>query len=135
MHSATRSLFAWAVLGWVFSPCTAHADGQATVKFNLPSQSLAESLRAVASQTQTNILFDRALVRGLTAQALDAQLNLDQAMRRLLAGTGLTYLKTDEKTVVIAVAEKTGDPATTHETASPISPAPTQHFASAAGLT
>src|ERR1700735_3629492 len=135
MHSATRSLFAWAVLGWVFYSCTAHADGQATVKFNLPSQSLAESLRAVASQTQTNILFDRALVRGLTAQALDEQLNLDQAMRRLLAGTGLTYLKTDEKTVVIVPADKTVDPSSSRDVASPSSPTATQRLATAGGST
>ena len=135
MHSGIRSLFARAVLGWLFLSCAVHADGQATVKFNLPSQSLAESLRAVASQTQTNILFDRVLVRGLMAQALDAQLNLDQAMRRLLAGTGLAYRKTDEKTVVIVLADKTGDPATTRDSASPSSPATTRHLASAAGLT
>ena len=135
MHSGIRSLSARVVLGWLLLSCTVQADAQVTVKFNLPSQSLAESLRAVASQTQTNILFDRVLVHGLMAQALDAQLNLDQAMRRLLAGTGLTYRKTDEKTVVIVVADKTGDPSTTHDTASPSSPAPTQHLASSAGLT
>src|ERR1700742_4366084 len=119
MHSATRSLFAWAVLGWVFFSCAVHADGQATVKFNLPSQSLAESLRAVASQTQTNILFDRVLVRGLTAQPLDAQLNLDQAMHRLLAGTRLTYRKTDDKTVVIEPVDKTGASSSTRNISSP----------------
>jgi iron complex outermembrane receptor protein len=135
MHSGIRSLFARVVLGWLLLSCTVHADAQVTVKFNLPSQSLAESLRAVASQTQTNILFDRLLLHGLMAQALDAQLNLDQAMRRLLAGTGLTYRKTDEKTVVIIVADKTGDPSTTHDTASPSGPAPTQHLASTAGST
>ena len=135
MHSGIRSLFARTVLGWLFLSCAVQADGQLTVKFNLPSQSLAESLRAVASQTQTNILFDRVLVHGLMAQALDAQLNLDQAMRRLLAGTGLTYRKTDEKTVVIVVADKTGDPSITHDTASPSSPTATQHLASTAGLT
>jgi iron complex outermembrane recepter protein len=135
MHSGIRSLSARVVLGWLLLSCTVQADAQVTVKFNLPSQTLAESLRAVASQTQTNILFDRVLVHGLMAQALDAQLNLDQAMRRLLAGTGLTYRKTDEKTVVIVVADKTGDPSTTHDTASPSRPAPTQHLASTAGST
>ena len=117
MHSCIRSALARAALGLVFLSWAAHADGQATVKFNLPSQSLAESLRAVASQTETNILFDRALVRGLTAQALDAQLSLDQAVSRLLAGTGLTYRKTDEKTVVIVPAEKAVDPPASHDTA------------------
>lgn len=135
MHRGIRSLSTRVVLGWLFLSCTVQADAQVTVKFNLPSQSLAESLRAVASQTQTNILFDRVLLHGLMAQALDAQLNLDQAMRRLLAGTGLTYRKTDEKTVVIVAADKTGDPSTTHDTASPGNPAPTQHLASTAGST
>jgi iron complex outermembrane receptor protein len=134
MHSGL-SLFARAVLGLVFLSCAAHADGQATVKFNLPSQSLAESLRAVASQTQTNILFDRLLVRGLMAQPLDAQLNLDQAMRRLLAGTGLTYRKTDDKTVVIEPADKTGASSTTRNIMNSSSSAPAQHFASTGGLT
>src|ERR1700722_19370702 len=119
MHSGIRSLFARAVLGLVFLSCAVHADGQATVKFNLPSQPLAESLRAVASQTQTNILFDRALVRGLTAQALKADLSLDQAMGRLLAGTGLTYRKTDDKTVVIVHADKAAGFPITHEAVNP----------------
>src|SRR6202167_513199 len=135
MHSGIRSLFARAVLGLMFLSCAVYADGQGTVKFNLPSQSLAESLRAVASQTQTNILFDRALVRGLMAQALDAQLNLDQAMRRLLAGTGLTYLKTDEKTVVIVPVDKTVGPSSSRDVASPSSPTATQHLATADGST
>jgi iron complex outermembrane receptor protein len=99
----------------MFLSCAAHAGGQA-VKFNLPSQSLAQSLRALASQTQTNILFDQALVRGLTARALDAELSLDQAMDRLLAGTGLTYRKTDEKTVVIAPARGTVVPPASRDT-------------------
>jgi len=119
----------------MFLSCAAHADGQATVKFSMPSQPLAESLRAVASRTQTNILFDRALVRGLTARALDAELSLDQAMDRLLAGTGLTYRKTDEKTVVIVPADKTGDVSTSHDTVIPSSPATRQRLASAGGLT
>src|ERR1700761_8042751 len=124
MHSGIRSLLAQAALGLMFLSSTANADGQATVKFNLPSQSLAESLRAVASQTQTNILFDRVLVRGLTAQPLEAQLNLDQAMHRLLAGTGLTYRKTDDKTVVIEPVDKTGASSSTRNISSPSNTAP-----------
>jgi iron complex outermembrane recepter protein len=115
MHDGIRSALTRAVLGFMFLSSTAHAGGQ-PVKFNLPSQSLAQSLRALASQTQTNILFDQALVRGLTARALDAELSLDQAMDRLLAGTGLTYRKTDEKTVVIAPARGTVVPPASRDT-------------------
>lgn len=115
MQNRIRAAFASVVVAMTLLSCAAFADGQATVKFNLPSQPLAESLRAVASQTQTNILFDRALVRGLTAQALKAELSLDQAMGRLLAGTGLTYRKTDDKTVVIVHADKAAEVPITHE--------------------
>ncbi len=117
MHKWIRSAFTWVAMGLAILSCVAYADGQSTVRFNLPSQSLAESLRAVASQTETNILFDRALVRGLTAQALKAELSLDQAMTRLLAGTGLTYRKTDEKTVVIVHADKATAFPMTHDAA------------------
>ena len=115
MHDGIRSALTRAILGFMLLSCAAHAGGQ-PVKFNLPSQSLAQSLRALASQTQTNILFDQALVRGLTAQALDAELSLEQAMDRLLAGTGLTYRKTDEKTVVIAPARGTAVPPASRDT-------------------
>jgi iron complex outermembrane receptor protein len=121
MRDRIRSALTRAVLGFMFLSCTAHAGGQ-PVKFNLPSQSLAQSLRALASQTQSNILFDQALVRGLTARALDGELSLDQAMDRLLAGTGLTYRKTDEKTVVIAPARGTVVPPASHDTSIATSP-------------
>jgi iron complex outermembrane recepter protein len=121
MHDRIRSALTRAVLGFMFLSCAAYAGGQ-PVKFNLPSQSLAQSLRALASQTQSNILFDQALVRGLTARALDGELSLDQAMDRLLAGTGLTYRKTDEKTVVIAPARGTVVPPASRDTSIATSP-------------
>jgi iron complex outermembrane recepter protein len=114
MNTCTRSTLARAIWVLLLLSSAAFADGQAKVKFNLPSQPLADSLRALASQTQTNILFDRALVRGVTAQPLDAELSLDQAIDRLLAGTGLTYRKTDDKTVVIAAPRRTSDTPTSH---------------------
>jgi iron complex outermembrane recepter protein len=122
MKTCKTSAFARTVLVLMMLSSAALADGQTRVKFNLPSQPLADALRALASQTQTNILFDRALVRGVTAQALEAELSLDQAIDRLLAGTGLTYRKTDDKTVVIAPARKPFDSPTSH--VSPIANGP-----------
>ena len=132
MHDGIRSALTRAVLGFMFLSCVAHAGGQ-PVKFNLPSQSLAQSLRALASQTQTNILFDQALVRGLTARALDAELSLDQAMDLLLAGTGLTYRKTDEKTVVIAPARSTVVPPASRDTSTATSASRVAALGSSAG--
>jgi len=86
-------VLARAILAAAFLSASAVAHAQATTKFDLPAQSLADSLRAVASQTHSNILFDRSLVAGLSAKALAAQLSVDDALKRLLAGTGLTYRK------------------------------------------
>ncbi len=78
----------------------AHADGSRT-EFNLPAQPLAASLRAIAGQTSSNILFDQSLVDGLSARPLKAQLTTEEALKALLRDTGLTYRTTDDKTVMI----------------------------------
>jgi hypothetical protein len=82
--------------------------GQARSSFDLPAQPLAASLRAVASQTDTNVLFDPPLVEGRVAPALKAQITLDQAFLKLLTGTGLTYKYLDDKTVTIIAASGAG---------------------------
>jgi outer membrane receptor protein involved in Fe transport len=79
----------------------ATASAQATRQFNLPAQPLADSLRAVAGQTNSNILFDRRIVSGFSARPLNATLSVEEALRQLLAGTGLTYRNTDDRTVMI----------------------------------
>lgn len=84
-----------------------HAQAQTRSSFDLPVQSLATSLRAVASLTGTNVLFDPPLVEGRVAPALKAQLTLDQAFAKLLAGTGLKYRFIDDKTVTIVAVTST----------------------------
>jgi outer membrane receptor protein involved in Fe transport len=74
----------------------------ATPRFDIPAQPLADSLRAVGSQTGTNILFDPSLVAGREAPALKADLTADQALSHLLADTGIRYEFLNESTVVLA---------------------------------
>jgi iron complex outermembrane recepter protein len=83
------------------------ASAQTLAQFDLPSQSLAASLRAVGSQTSTNVLFDAPLVEGLAAPALQGELSLDEAFVRLLAGTGLKHRFLDHKTVMVISAAAT----------------------------
>jgi iron complex outermembrane recepter protein len=101
MNSTVGAALARAILGITFLCGAATVLAQATVRFNLPQQSLADSLRAVASQTNSNILFDKDTARGLLAKPLNAELTAEQAVARLLIGTGLTYQKPDDKTVII----------------------------------
>ncbi len=94
---AIRAVFL--VLG-VCSMPLAHA--QAAFTFDLPAQPLADSLRAVASETHINIVFDPAVVAGITARPLMATATARQALARLLARTGLRYLAVGESTIRIA---------------------------------
>ncbi len=101
MRNAIRSLFATAtilVAGVLSAPASL---AQSTASFNLPAQLLADSLRAVASQTNSNIIFEKRLVAGLSAEALKARISTSEALQQLLDGTGLTYRYLDERTVAI----------------------------------
>ena len=118
MNSTVGPALARAILGITFLCGTALAVAQTTAKFNLPQQSLAESLRAVASQTNSNILFDKNTVRGLFAKPLNAELNAEQAVLRLLTGTGLIYRKSDDKTVIILRPSEATSPQTARPPAS-----------------
>ena len=80
----------------------------AVVHFDLPRQPLADSLRAIGSQTHTNILFDPPLVAGREAPALKADVTPQQALSRLLSGTGIEFDYLSETTVVLAAQSALG---------------------------
>ncbi len=95
-----------AVMAIIAAVCLApRAEAQTTARFNIPAQSLAESLRAVGSQTNINILFDPPMVVGRNAPALQAQLTAGEALARILAGSGITHQFLNESTVVLALPE------------------------------
>ncbi|MGH8159749.1 MAG: TonB-dependent receptor domain-containing protein [Rhodanobacter sp.] len=68
--------------------------------YALPSQSLSAALNQLALDADRQILVPPDLVRGLSAPALNGSYSFDAALRRLLAGSGLTY-GTTGTTVVI----------------------------------
>ncbi len=108
-----RSTISSSIKALVAAACLAASQAgvaQITTSFDLPAQALADSLRAVAGQTNRNILFDRSLVAGLSARALKAELSIDGALDVLLAGTGLTYRNSDERTVMIVPAAPASKP-------------------------
>ncbi len=80
----------------------------AVVHFDLPRQPLADSLRTIGSQTHTNILFDPSVVAGREAPALKADMTLQQALSRLLSGTGIEFDYLSETTVVLAAQSALG---------------------------
>jgi iron complex outermembrane receptor protein len=99
VHASRNVLVAFAVTAAI-------AEAQVVADFDLPSQSLADSLRAVAGQTSSNIIFDRSLVAGLSAPPLQVRTSAEDALTKLLRGTGLTWRHLDEKTVTIVAADE-----------------------------
>ena len=93
---------------------------QAPSRFDLPAQSLADSLRAVAAQTHSNILFDRSLVAGLQAGPLKGEAPAEQALQQLLMGTELIWHRLDDKTVTIVPATAGQKARTQNDTAKPV---------------
>jgi iron complex outermembrane recepter protein len=68
--------------------------------FDLPSEPLSKALRDVAVQTGTNLIAPDNLVRAHEAPPLSGKLTAEQAVEKLLAGTGLRY-RLVEGTLVI----------------------------------
>ena len=80
-----RELFATAAVSLSLAAAPA-AYAQAQYDFNLPSQSLAESLRAVGRKASVNVVFDPAAVSGRQAPALHGTYSPQQALGRLIDG-------------------------------------------------
>ncbi|MBL8268147.1 TonB-dependent receptor [Steroidobacter sp.] len=105
--SKYRSLW-WSVVAGCALPLGAWAQTELVLDF--PAQPLAETLRALGKRTETNILIDPKLVKGIQAPALKGVLTTDEALRRLLSGTTLSYQFVDAHTVVLkALPAETSD--------------------------
>ena len=103
------SLTAYALASCVLAaPLAAHA--QASFSFDLPAQSLEKSLRAVASQTSSNIVFSEAAVRGKAAPALHGEFRTVDAYRKLLHGSGLALSVTSGGSYIVGTPQSGGTP-------------------------
>jgi len=85
--------------GAIVTAPSAHA--QTTHRFNLPEQDLGRSLRSIAQQTGSNIVFDPSTVRGKRAPAVQGQFSAEQAIDLVLVATGLRATRTSGGSWVI----------------------------------
>ncbi|MDD0976611.1 TonB-dependent siderophore receptor [Pseudomonas fontis] len=76
---------------------------QAQYRFDLPAQSLDQSISALARQTDSRILFNTDATRAVRAPALHQQLSVEQALRQLIANSGLTLSRTADGQYLIAL--------------------------------
>lgn len=96
---------AWALTPSIFAASESFA--QSDTRLELPSQPLASALRALGNRTKTNILFDPAAVRDLAAPAVLDAADFEDALTKLLVGSGLTFRFIDPRTVTLIPTTKT----------------------------
>lgn len=86
--------------------CIALAGGNALAQtamyeLDIPAQSLAQTLRALASQTGLHLTFNDERVSSAAGPAIRGHYTAPQALEKILAGTGLTFQFDGDKEVVV----------------------------------
>lgn len=80
------------------------AQASRTATFDIPAQALALALTEFGRQSGLQIAVDTAAAAGKTSGAILGTMTMQQALRQLLAGTGLTYQFTSANAVTVAGA-------------------------------
>ena len=83
---------------------TASSAPVAERAFDIPAQPLSSALAQFGRQSGFQVSVDGALVRDLQAPAVAGEMRAEEALRRLLAGTGLVAGRTDARTLLIRQA-------------------------------
>lgn len=95
----------------------AQAQGAAAVQdqqhdFDIPRQPLAGAINAFSAATGWNAGFAAGLDAGIISPGVQGRLESEQALRRMLAGTGLTYRLTGPRAVMLEALPPAPDGAT-----------------------
>lgn len=102
MTSLTRTLFASAALVVCCAPEIAVAQ---SAQFNVPREPVADAVRRIGRQSGAQIIVSGDVARGRTGNAVSGAMNVEQALAKLLAGTGLEARKTGDRTFVVVSAQ------------------------------
>ncbi|BCM25656.1 TonB-dependent receptor domain-containing protein [Methyloradius palustris] len=81
----------------------------APVDLDLPAQPLSNSLKLVAKATGASVAFDSKVTEGITAPAIKGRMESFEAIRKLLAGTGLEASTEGTTTLIKRAFEPTKD--------------------------
>jgi iron complex outermembrane receptor protein len=85
-------------------PAPLQAQASRTTTFDIPAQPLSQALMAFGRQSGMQIAVDSATVAGKTSAPVAGSMTAEQALRQLLAGSGLGYQFTSANAVTVAGA-------------------------------
>jgi iron complex outermembrane receptor protein len=101
---ASGVLCSWALVT-LFGTGMCYAQSPVGLTSDIPPQPLAEALAAYARQTGLQLIYESELARGLTSKGAPAGLGPNEALTRLLEGTGLQFEFLTERGVHIFAAK------------------------------
>jgi TonB-dependent receptor len=87
----TKSMLVAACAALAIAPAVIQAQNAQQMHFDIAAEDLGTALTQVARQSNREIYFSADLTRGKPAPQLQGDLTLEEALTRLLAGSGLTY--------------------------------------------
>src|ERR1051325_3566662 len=85
---------------------TATASAQPR-SIDIPSEEAAKSILEFARQENIQIVAPVSQLHGIKTQAVSGRMELDEALRRLLVGTGLEVASNDGSTIILRRAAGT----------------------------
>jgi iron complex outermembrane receptor protein len=97
------------ILFWIVAAGALAAQHQA-FNINLPAQSLATSLAGLSKQTGVQIFAAGELVKGKSAPAVTGQMTVQQALDRLLEGSGLEKASSDQGFIIRPPQKASSEP-------------------------
>ncbi len=106
--------FAALLLGWLFFPATVWAQ---TIEFHVPGGDATLTLNEFSRQANLQLLFDFKVVKGRFTQPVDGTFEPRDALRRMLASSGLVFDFVNERTLAVTPLQ-TGSAAGTASTPS-----------------
>lgn len=100
---------ALAVAGALSLPVCAPAMSQTGQSaYTIPAGALDSALSSFSQTSDINVIYDATLTSGLTTRGLTGEFTPAAALSALLAGTGLTYRFTGDRSVVVEAAQNPG---------------------------
>jgi outer membrane receptor protein involved in Fe transport len=89
------------------------------IEISLPTGDLADSLDKLGDQSGVQIMYEPALAKGVKAPAVSGTLTVSDALKQLLAHTGLKANRVNDRTVVLKRADAKNDRADRPQAQSP----------------
>lgn len=89
---------------WGLTLGVAHAQGTDTKEFNIEAQPLSKALLEFNEQSGVLVMAPQELVEGKAAPAIKGEMTADEALEKILAGSGLKSNASDRGAVTITLA-------------------------------